>query len=356
MGGLEAMSRTLRIGLVGAGEVSRLHAIGYRNTPNAEVVAVADTVRAQAEERATELGATSVYESASELLRDGSTDAVDICVPGGYHSAIAIEAAESGKHILLEKPMATSVKDCDAILSAVRRAGVTLMMAHSLRYFPPVLKCKELVNGGGVGRMIKMRATLTAHFPYMGWRLDPAIAGGGVLTEYGVHPIYLTDWFIGPITRVSAFTGMSSKELATEDVAVATLESKEGAYGIIDVNLGGPFPLWDDHLEFVGSKGILVLNGIEMQILRGAPIMHYTDDGIWQMYRESTFQGPQAPQIPNEVEWKYTSAFVYEINEFVSSVLQDRAPLTTGEEGRRSIQILQACYESARSGRTVTIS
>jgi UDP-N-acetylglucosamine 3-dehydrogenase len=301
------------------------------------------------------LGAPKTYDSAEKLLKDPEVDAVDICVPGGYHAAIAISAAENGKHILLEKPMATSVRDCDAIISAARRAGVTLMMAHSLRFFPPLVKCKEIVDSGGVGDMIKMRATLTAHFPYMDWRLDPAIAGGGVLTEYGVHPIYLTDWFIGPIARVTAFTRNSQEDLKTEDAAYAILGAKGGAHGIIDVNLGGPLPLWDDHIEFVGTRGLLTLNGIEMQILRGPPLLHYRDDGIWQVYREKTFQWPGAPDLPNEIDWKYTDCFVAEIREFTSSVLEERPPLVTGEDGRRSIQILYACYESARSGKVVEI-
>ena len=349
------MPGPLRVGLIGAGEVSQLHAIGYAASPNSKVVAVADKEVERAEFRAQQLGVTKTYDSADKLLKDPDVDAVDICVPGGYHAAIAIAAAESGKHILLEKPMATSTKDCDAIIAAARKAGVTLMMAHSLRFFPPLVKCKEIISNGGVGDMLKMRATLTAHFPYMDWRLDPAIAGGGVLTEYGVHPIYLTDWFIGPIARVTAFTRNSREDSQTEDAAIAILQSKSGAHGMIDVNLGGPLPLWDDHIEFVGTKGLLTLNGIEMQTLRGPPLLHYSDDGIWQAYREKTFQQPGAPDLPNEIDWKYTSCFVAEIAEFASSVLESRPPLVTGEDGRRSIQILYACYDSARSGKVVEV-
>lgn len=349
------MTKSLRIGLIGAGEVTRFHAMGYRNAPDAKVVAVADTMVAQAEQRAKELGADGVFDSADGLLKDKNVEAVDICVPGGFHAPIAIAAAEAGKHILLEKPMATSVAGCDAILEAVRRAGVTLMMAHSLRFFPPIVKCKELVEGGSVGSMIKMRATLTSYFPYTSWRLDPAISGGGVLTEYGIHPIYLVDWFVGPIARVTAFIGKSDMDMKIEDSAIAVLEAATGAFGIIDVNLGGPLPLWDDHIEFVGSKGLILLNGIETQVMRGPPMLHYTEDGIWNVYREKTFYGPDAPTLPNEIEWKYANSFTYEIREFVSSVLEGRTPMVTGEEGRRSIQILQACYESARSGKAVAI-
>lgn len=350
------MPRTLRVGLVGAGAVSELHAIGYRANTNASVVAVADKEIERAEVRARQLGVSKTYDSGAKLINDPEVDAVDICVPGGYHASVAIAAAESGKHILLEKPMATSVGDCDAIIAAVRRARVTLMMAHSLRFFPPLQKCKEIVDNGGVGDILKMRATLTSHFPYADWRLDPAVAGGGVLTEYGVHPIYLTDWFIGPIARVTAFTRNSREDSKTEDAAVAVLQSKGGAHGIIDVNLGGPLPLWDDHIEFVGTKGLLTLNGIEMQIFRGPPLLHYRDDGIWQVYREKTDLGVATLELPNEIDWKYTNCFVAEIREFASSVLEGRQPLVTGEEGKRSIQILYACYESASTGKAVGVA
>jgi predicted dehydrogenase len=349
------MAGTLNVGLIGAGDVSELHSIGYREAGNASVVAVADVVRERAEKRARELGNTSTYDSFEGLLRDDRVEAVDICVPPAYHSSVAIAAAEAGKHILLEKPMATSVRECDEIIRAADKAGVTLMMGHSLRFFPPFVKCKELIDVGGVGKMIKMRATLTSHFPYTKWRLDPSVSGGGVLTEYGVHPIYLTEWFLGKIARVTAFAGMTREGLKVEDVAVAVLESKNGAYGMIDVNLNGPHPLWDDHLEFVGTKGLIVANGAETQILRGPPIMHYKDDGLWTAYREKEHYGPDAPDRPDEVEWKWTNSFVYEIREFASSVLEGREPRTTGSQGRSSVAILQACYESARSGRAVTL-
>jgi UDP-N-acetyl-2-amino-2-deoxyglucuronate dehydrogenase len=349
------MPGTLNVGLIGAGDVTELHSIGYKEAGNAKVVAVADVVKDRAEKRAKDLGTTKVYESFEGLLKDDEVEAVDICVPPVYHSSIAIAAAEAGKHILLEKPMATSVRECDEIIRAAEKAGVTLMLGHSLRFFPPFIKCKEIIDAGGVGKMIKMRATLNSFGSYGKWRVDPKIAGGGVLTEYGVHPIYLTEWFLGKIGRVTAFTGMTKEELGTEDIAVAVLESKNGAFGVIDVNLNGPRPLWDDHLELVGTNGLLIANGAETQILRAPTIMHYKDDGLWTAYREKTRYGPNAPNRPNEVEWKWTNSFVYEIREFAASVLEGREPHITGAEGRSAVAILQGCYESARSGKAIAL-
>lgn len=346
---------SLKVGVIGAGDVSRLHANAYKKVSNASVVAVADVEKERADFLAKDLGAKKVFGSVDEILRDAEVEAVDICVPPAYHASVAIAAANAGKHILLEKPMATGVAACDEIIDAVHRANITFMMAHSLRFFPPFLKVKELIDTGGVGRLIRMRATLMSHFPYNKWRLDPSIAGGGVLTEYGTHPIYLTQWFLGKIDRVFAFTGGIRDALKVEETAIAVLESKDGKFGIIDLNLNGPFPLWDDHLEFIGTKGYIVANGVERQILRGPPLLHYKDDGIWNAYREQTFFDLYPMNFPNEIEWNWLNCFMYEIQEWASSVLEKRPPRITAEEGRSSIQVLQACYESSRTQKAVTI-
>jgi UDP-N-acetyl-2-amino-2-deoxyglucuronate dehydrogenase len=185
--------------------------------------------------------------------------------------------------------------------------------------------------------------------------LDPAISGGGVLSEYGVHPIYLTLWFLGDIERVFAFTGGIRDELKVEETAIAVLESKDGKFGVIDLNLNGPHPLWDDHLEFVGTKGYIVANGIEKQILRGPPLLHYRDNGIWNMYREKTYHDLDPMDYPNEIEWNWLNCFVYEIREWVSSILEKRQPKISAEDGKNSVKVLQSCYESARTQKAVSV-
>ena len=245
--------------------------------------------------------------------------------------------------------MARTVKECDLIVTAAKKAGVKLMVDHSLRFFPPFRQCKKIVDEGGLGKMIRMRATHMG-YKYMGWRADPEQTGGGLVIEGAVHPIYLTEWFLGPIKKVSAVMTKTDVEVTAEDIAVITLESESGALGVIDANLSGPFPLWDDHLELVGSKGMLIANGAEQQIIRGPPIWYFSD-GIWKAYREKTFGDEWPFELPNEVEWTWPKCFVYAVNEFVKSVSEDRKPEVTGEDGRRAIQLVEACYESARTAK-----
>jgi predicted dehydrogenase len=226
------------------------------------------------------------------------------------------------------------------------------MIDHSLRYFPPFRQAKKIVDEGGIGNLVKTRATHMG-WGYTGWRADPEQAGGGLLIEGAVHPLYLSEWFLGQVTQVSAITGKTPyTTMPTEDVAMIILRGATDAYGIIDANLNGPFPLWDDHLEIVGTKGMVIANGAEQQIIRGPPIWHYRD-GSWEAYREKTFGDEFAIEIPNEIEWSWRKCFTYAVAEFISSILHNRQPLTTGRDGRRAIELVHACYESAKAGKIV---
>ena len=343
------MAKTIGIGMIGVGSIADYHAEGYRRCENAKLVGVTDLSPELAELKAKKYGAGKVYESVEKLLADPSIEAVDIAVPTFAHAELAVKACEAGKHVMLEKPMGRTVEECDSIVNAARKAGVKLMIDHSLKFFPPFRQCRKIVEEGGVGKMIRMRATHMG-YKYMGWRADPEQTGGGLVIEGAVHPIYLTEWFLGPIKRVSAVMGKTDQDVTAEDIALISLESSQGALGVIDANLGGPFPLWDDHLELVGTSGMLIANGAEQQIIRGPPIWYF-NDGIWKAYKEKTFGDEMPFEIPNEVEWAWPKCFVYAVKEFVSSVIEDRKPSVTGEDGRRAIQIVRAAYESAKTGR-----
>jgi predicted dehydrogenase len=345
------MPKTLGVGIVGAGSISDMHAPGYNEKSNSKIIAYTDVNAELAAVKSKKFGAETSYSSVDQLLKDDRVEVVDVCIPTAFHSKVAIQAIEAGKHVFLEKPMAFNVKECDDIIAAAKKAGVKLMVNHDLIFFPPFAFCKKLITDGGVGRLVRMRATQMAGHRYMGWRADPSITGGGLLIEGLVHPLYLSRWFLGELEEVSAMTGKTDDLTKAEDVVTILLRSKD-AWGTVDANLNGPPPLWDDHLELIGTKGMLIANGAETQIIRGPPLMHY-HDGMWTMYRDRTYE---SWPFPNEIEWNWPKAFVYAIGEFLSSIAENREPKVTGADGRRLIQIVEACYESANTGRRIKVS
>ena len=147
--------------MIGVGSISDKHAQGFRESEIAKVVAVADSDAALAKAKAEKFGASMVFDSAEKLLRRDDIDAVDICIPNYLHSAVAISACEAGKHVLLEKPMARNVKECDEIIRAAEKASVNLMVNHMLMFFPPFTLSKKLVSGGEIGRIFRMRSRRT---------------------------------------------------------------------------------------------------------------------------------------------------------------------------------------------------
>jgi len=346
------MVKKIRIGIIGAGEIADLHAIGYRASTNAQLVAVADVKRALAETKKAQYGAQESYGSYEDLLRDERIDAVDVCIPNIYHAPAAIAAAEAGKHVLVEKPMATTLRDCDEMIAAAKRNGVKLMVGHNQLFFPPHNEAKRLIEAE-IGKSLILVTRLHSGFPFFGWRADPKVCGGGFLLEACVHRFYLSRYLMGEIKRVSCMTAKTSLNLLSEDIALVSMEFEKGSHGSLSANLGGPFPLWDDRTEIVGSEGLVIINGVEDQIMSGPPLLFYKD-GQWRVYCKAKF--PEYRKLTtHEIEADWPKTFTYLTRHFVDCIVNDKAPMVTGEDGRRVIQIILACYESAEKGTAIHI-
>ena len=343
------MVKKIGIGLIGAGSIADRHNAGYATSDNAEVVAVADKDRAIAEEKKTLYGAQKSYTRYEDLLRDPRVDAVSICLPNIFHAPAAIAAAEAGKHILVEKPMATSVKECDSMIAAAKKNHVKLMVDHNQLFFPPHNEAKRLIETE-IGKPLILLTRVHSGLPYAGWRLDPKVTGGGVLTEAGVHRVYLARYLMGEVNRVSCMTAKLSPDRLSEDIALATMEFKNGSYGSVCANLGGPFPVWDDRTEVVGSQGLIIVNGCEDQVMDGPPLLFYKDGG-WRIYGRPR----RGLMTTYEMEWDSHNTVAYSTQHFVECIANDKTPMVTGEDGRRVIEILMACYKSAEKGTTIQL-
>ena len=223
----------LRVGILGAGFFGAFHARAIAATPSVQLAAVCDARLELAQAIAAEHGGKASADW-SALLADASIDAVVIATPHHLHRDMAVAAAEAGKHILLEKPMARTAAECSAVIAAAERAGVKLMVGQLLHFALPCLVARRIIDSGELGRPVTGFATLSKLWMEpnrRSWHLDPA-TGGGMLMTAGIHVLDLLIWMMGePAQAVSAAVGALFHEQAADDSALLLLRFPDGRFG-----------------------------------------------------------------------------------------------------------------------------
>jgi predicted dehydrogenase len=208
------MSEPVRVAVIGCGLVAqRSHLPAYQASDEADLVAVSSGRSETARTAAEQFGARKVHATWQKAVADPEVEAVDICTPNALHAPIAIAAARAGKHVLVEKPMALSLDEADAMIAAAREAGVTLMVAHNLRFAPIYEQVKRIVAEGAIGMPLAARGVFMHAGPdeFWGatsdWFWQAETAGGGALIDMGIHMIDLLRWFIDrPVVEVTSMT------------------------------------------------------------------------------------------------------------------------------------------------------
>ena len=337
------MNKQVGVGLIGAGEISIEHAKGYAARNDAKLVAIADTNVAAAKSASERYGAEKYYSDFHRLVSDPKVDMVDICIPHSLHAQAAIAAAEAGKHVLVQKPMAISLEECDQMIRAAKKAGVKLMVNHNQIFYPPYQELRKLITSGELGQIRMLRARLGVGGKLSGWRADPKITGGGILFDSGVHRFYTSRFLMGEVKSVQAFADKKNPREEGEDIAAVLLKFEGPSYGIIDASYFDPPNVYDDVIEAYGNLGIAKVPGCEgfwTGFVSGSPLQVYRD-GKW------------TERSDLENDWSKT--IQYGIHHFLDSVINDSEPPVTGEQGRRIVEIILACYESVRREKTIDL-
>lgn len=336
------MEKRIRIGLIGCGSISRAHARGYLKLPELfEVVACCDERKELSEERAQQLGAKLVTTDYRDVIAREDIDAVDICLPHHLHAEVAIAAAEAGKHVLVEKPIANTLDQADAMIEAAKKAGIILMVAHNERYMPIYRKVKELVEQGILGRVFLARADHNQfiQISHRHWLWQKETAGGGVLIGSGIHRVDILRWLIGEIVRVWHLQVIVPERFSDEVEAASTtiFEFANGAIGELTCNwsaYAAPSAPWYELLWLYGTEGSLHnVGGL------------FVASEKWPEWRGRFVQIP----LPEE------DSFVNEILHFGECIREGKTPLTSGEEGRKSLAVVVAAYKAAEEGKGVPV-
>lgn len=323
------MARTEPIGwgFIGAGGVAyrrMLPAVHQLDEVRVAAVMVRDQARADA--IAAEFGAAAAYDSVERLLADDGVEAVYVATPPQVHEEQVIAAAEAGKHILLEKPMALDLAACDRMLAATAAAGVALAVCFPLRHTGVVREMKRRISAGELGTLTYLRLQLAKWYPLdeAAWRADPVQSGGGVLMDLGSHLFDLAAYLGGPPGEVTALTARRGFDLAVEDTAVALLRLASGAVAVIETSFAA-----------ADSPNAIEVYGTEGALLAGSP---RNEPRIRWLRRDG------------EEEISVTSPNVYEaeVVDFGRALRADRPAATSGLDGRVNVGCLTAAYQAAR--------
>ena len=329
----------LGVGLLGCGGMGRSLAQGLASVEAARLVAVWDKAGEAAAALAEQTGARAAP-SLDELLADEEVGAVIVAAPQFAHAELTVAAAEAGKHVFCEKPMATTLAECDRMVEACRRAGVVLMIGQVCRYHAVHGKVRELVASGEYGRPV----CITVHRlggPWSGavaqpWRLRRETSGGNLM-EINAHEIDFMRWVFGDVARVQAAGGTYvNDKLDYPDVALVVMEFKNGAVGFLHSSqasalggYGGRVDCSEGSLDFPAFWG------------QGAGVR------VGKFGGEATFI--PASDIPVE------NPVAHELRDFVASALAGHPAPVPGEEGRAAVEIALAAYRSIETGSAVDL-
>lgn len=343
------MPDKIRFAIVGAGVIARHHAESIRQHPDAELVAVTDNSTEKASRLTEGFAKPRLFTDYQEMLKMEEIDVVCVCTPSGSHSEVTMAAAQAGKHVLCEKPLDINGDRMTAMIDSCRKHGVKLGCVFQRRLMPAMLHARQAIKEGKIGRPVLGNAYLKyyrspEYYKSGGWRGTWKLDGGGALMNQGVHGVDLIQYLMGDVESVFSYTAALARDIEVEDTAVVALKYKSGAFGIIQ-GTTSVYPGQETRFELHGDQGTI----------------EFGDEGIKQW----TFMGHDEPAPvfkdtlglasstnPQNIS---IAGHYYYVDDMIQAIRGNREPQVNGEEARKSVDLILAIYESARSGKEVML-
>jgi UDP-N-acetyl-2-amino-2-deoxyglucuronate dehydrogenase len=347
----------LRTGLIGCGKVGHLHAAALRGLPESEFVAVCGRKPEKTQAFAKQYG-VAAYTDVGEMIAQSKVEAVCICTPHPEHAAPTIAAARAGAHVLVEKPLASSLADCDAMLAAARASGIVLSTVYQRRFYPPCQRIHQAIETGKLDKPVLGTAIVLgwrdeAYYRSDPWRGSWKGEGGGVLINQSSHQLDLLLWYLGDVEEVFGYwANMNHPYIEVDDTAVAVVRFKSGALGNIVVS---------------NSQNPALHARVSVHAANGASVGVQTDGGM--MFVPGLSKIAEAPfndiwtirgEEPLLAQWKDEDVRLFnsvdateyfhrlQVEDFLRAIIDGRPPLVTGEDGRRSVELFTAIYRTTR--------
>jgi predicted dehydrogenase len=334
------------LGIIGAGLIGDLHALVYSRLPGAKLVAVCDVDEGRASDMAKKYAVKHVYSDYRELLANPDIDAVSIVTPDFAHRDIAVASAQAGKHILVEKPLATTLEDAQAIAAAVKKSGVKLMVDFQNRCNPPFVNAKERIVQGEIGKPTYVYARLS-NTTFVATKMLRWAAQSSVLWFLGSHTLDLACWLLNDepkrVFAVSRSGILQAKGIDTPDFYITTIEFKNG--GVATLENAWILPesepsVFNFKLEVLGEKGSIYTNT--------------SDHRAAQVYGTKEVLPDMLGIVPTS-PYRIGGFMLEAVAQFIDTLLYDRPLLATVEDGLRVTKVLAAVEESTRRGQPVDV-
>lgn len=347
---------SIRWGVIGAGGIADRRTIpeGIIPAVGAELVAVQDVLEDRVTAVAAKYGVAHAYTAEADLLDRDDVDAVYVATPTHLHARQVKAAALAGKHVLCEKPLGLTRQEVEEEIQVCRDAGVKLGTNFMMRFHACHVRLKQMVEAGELGRLVFGRAELTCWYPPIpgAFRQDPALGGGGALIDMGNHCIDLLEFLFGKTVEVSCFTGNLVHDYKSEDTALAMLRFESGAVGVVDNLFNVPDAAARNALEVYGSRGSVTSFGTIGQDSSGSltAVLQKSEAG----YDAAQVRDVETPT--EIITPPVVNMYRAHIEAFCAAIENDTEPPVTGEDGLWSHRVVEACYESARTGRTVKVA
>lgn len=339
--------RKWRFGIIGCGRISKIHTAVISELNGAELTAVCDIVRERAEAYAQKLNC-EVYTDYREMLKKKDIDVINICTPTHMHAQMAIDAAEAGKHVVSEKPIAITLNDADTMIETCKKNGVKLFVVKQNRYNPPIIKLKEALDQGRFGKIFYGKTAVywqrdQSYYDENIWFKNRKM-GGGVLINQASHNIDMLCWLMGPVKSVYAKIDTMTHKIETEDFGIGMVKFKSGAWGIIEATTSVYPKNIEGSITIFGENGSVKVGGIQMNEMQ-----------LWEFkdVKSEDSGYSRYSTIPPDV-------YGYGHIEFMKEVLRvlngKNVNYVDGNEGKVSLELISAMYESAKIGKEVRMS
>jgi UDP-N-acetyl-2-amino-2-deoxyglucuronate dehydrogenase len=333
--------------IVGCGHIAKKHAEAIRQVEGAKLYAVCDTVPERMDYYVKEFGAEA-YSDLERLLENDDIDVVNICTPSGYHASIAQKAAEAKKHVIIEKPIALTLEDTNAIISKCNEHGVKLSVVHPNRFRPAMIWLKQIMDKNLLGKLSHANATVRwnrnqEYYDKAAWRGTKSL-DGGVLMNQAIHNLDLLVWLMGEVEEVFSMSATRLRNIEVEDVSTGVVRFKNGALGVIEAATTIYPKNLEESISIFGEKGSVKIGGTTANFIEHCQIEGLTTaeiDQIVQKIKEEPYGKPGHQCI---------------IEDMIAAIQEDRDPIVSGEDGKRALKLVLALYRSAETNKPVRLA